>query len=85
MLLAALLIKSAAGLVGLACFVLMLIYFFQNDEATIAIVCIVGIFFCGIGPLIAFVKGWMDGGMNQVMLIWTIAWAISLSTHFVIG
>ena len=81
---AALLIKWIAGLVGFVCFVLMLVYFFQNGDALWGIICIVGIFFCGVGPLIAYVKGWMDGGMETVMLIWTIAWGVGLATHFVI-
>lgn len=82
---AALLVKSTAGIVGFVCFVLMLVHFFQSGESGLAIVCIVASLFCGIGSLIAYVKGWMDGGMETVMWIWTIAWGVGLATHFVLG
>ena len=59
-----------AGIGSLICFIMVLIHYFNQGETGFGITCIVLTFICGIGPLIAFVKGWMDG-LGNIMLIWT--------------
>ena len=52
----------------------MLIKMFQEDQTTLAIICIVLALCTGIGPLIALVVGWMNATkwrIQQVMLLWT--------------
>jgi uncharacterized membrane protein YfcA len=66
-------LQGLAGLASLVCFVMVLIAMFQRQQTILAIVCIV---FCVIGPIIAFVYGWMkadEWNLKNVMLIWTIA------------
>ena len=53
-------ISALAGIGSIVCFILVVIHFFKSDQTTLGIVCIV-LVFCGIGGLIAYVKGWMDG------------------------
>ena len=46
-----------------------------------AIACIVLIFVCGIGALVAFIYGWMNAtewGIKNIMLIWTVCFVVSL-------
>src|SRR5438105_415539 len=69
------------GLGGLVCFILILVYMFQRDNSSLAIVCIV-LFCCfGIGYLIAFIYGWIknkDWGITTLMVIWTVCWVLSI-------
>jgi biotin transporter BioY len=75
---------ALAGLVGvgsLVCFILVLVNMFQHDQSGLAIACIVMTFCPGIGPLIAFVVGWInakDWGIQNIMLIWTGCWVGSV-------
>jgi hypothetical protein len=70
------LVNIAAGIGSLVCFVIVVIHFFQSDQQGLGIACIVLLFVCGIGGLVAFVKGWMDG-LGTVMYVWTacLGWA----------
>jgi hypothetical protein len=65
-------VNVVAGLGCLVCYILVLIHLFQSEETGLAIVCIVLTFVCGIGALIAFIKGWMTSarlcGCGQVVL-----------------
>ena len=79
MLLIANLISIVAGLGSLACFVVVLIHFFQSDQAGLGIACILLTLVCGIGALIAFVKGWMDE-LGTVMWVWTGCWLAGLAS-----
>ena len=61
---------AVAGIGSLVCFVIVVIHLFKSDQAGMGIACILLIFVCGIGGLVAFVKGWMDG-LGTVMYVWT--------------
>lgn len=63
-------VSVVAGIGSLVCFVLVVIHLFQTDQKGLGIACIVLVFVCGVGGLIAFVKGWMDG-LGTVMWVWT--------------
>lgn len=68
------LLSGALSLVALVCWILVLIEMFKRGATTPAILSIV-LIICGIGPLIAFVYGWMranEWGIRNIMLIWTI-------------
>lgn len=61
------------GLGSLVCFILVIIKMFQHGDSTLAIVCLV-LIICGIGPLIAFVMGWIRAGawgIQNIMMAWT--------------
>ena len=61
------------GIGWLICFILVLVKMFQNDQVVMGVVCIV-LIFCGIGPLVAFVYGWIkssEWNIQKLMLIWT--------------
>lgn len=69
------LISGVFGIVSLVCWILVLIKMFQNDAVAPAVASIV-LILCGIGPLVAFVYGWMKAtpwGLQRLMLIWTLA------------
>ena len=68
--LAANLINIAAGLGSLICLVLVLIHLFQSDQHGWGVICLILLIFGGIGALVAFVKGWLDG-LGTVMWVWT--------------
>ena len=68
------LLSVVLGLGSLACFIMVLVKMFQKDQTGIAIACIVGIVICGIGPLVAFIYGWMkstEWQIQNLMLAWT--------------
>ena len=73
------LVSGAASIGGLICFILVLVHFFQSGQTTMGIACIV-LMFCGIGFLVAFVKGWMDG-VGKVMWIWTGCVGVSIAAQ----
>ncbi|REK12763.1 MAG: hypothetical protein DWQ37_11080 [Planctomycetota bacterium] len=74
-------VNVAAGIGSLVCFIIVLIHFFQSDQTGLGIACIVLFFVCGIGALIAFVKGWMDG-LGTVMYVWTACILVGLLSGF---
>jgi hypothetical protein len=62
------------GIVALICWIVVLIRMFQRGRTAPAIASLV-LILCGIGPLVAFVYGWLhvdDLGVRNIMLIWTI-------------
>lgn len=74
------LVFGVASLVGLVCFILVLIQMFQRGATGMAIACIVLSFCCGIGGLIAFIYGWTKAGvwnLGNVMTVWTVAFAVN--------
>jgi hypothetical protein len=77
-------VSVIAGLGCLVCFILVLIHLFQSGQTGLGIACIVLLFVCGIGALIAFVKGWMDG-LGPVMWVWTGCIALGVLTKFVLA
>jgi hypothetical protein len=59
---------------SLVCFILVLVKMFQNDQVGLGIACIVLIFVCGIGGLVAFIYGWVkaaEWNIQNIMLAWT--------------
>jgi hypothetical protein len=48
-------------LVGLLCYVLVLVKMFQNGYTALAIASILTLFICGVGYLLAFGFGWTSG------------------------
>jgi hypothetical protein len=58
------------------CYIIVLVRMFQNGDGKLGAICIVLTIFCGIGPLLGLIIGWMnakDYGVETVMLIWTTA------------
>ena len=70
------LLAIVSGIGSLVCFVMVLIHFFNTGQTGLGIACIV-LIFCGIGGLIAYVKGWMDN-LGNIMLIWTACIVVSI-------
>lgn len=71
----------AAGVVGLVCWIMTLIKMFTDKEKGGVLHGVIGII-CGIW---AFIWGWMNAGRlnhTKVMLIWSIAFGISMVCNF---
>ncbi|MBL8794400.1 MAG: hypothetical protein JNM56_10880 [Planctomycetia bacterium] len=69
------------GLVGLVCFVMVVVKMFQHDQTGLGIACIVLGLCTGIGGIIAFVVGWMNAsqwGIQGVMKAWTAVIVVQL-------
>ncbi|HZZ78601.1 MAG TPA: hypothetical protein VFE62_08785 [Gemmataceae bacterium] len=77
------LLRGLAGVAGVACvvcFIVVIITMFKRGSKTLAIVCLVLSPCFLIGPVIAYLVGWMhatDWNLRNVMLIWTICFLIS--------
>jgi hypothetical protein len=74
MLLVLLGLRVIIGLVALACFIMVIVKMFQNGDTGLGIACLVLILACGLGGLIAYVMGWVNGGKygtKNIMLLWT--------------
>jgi biotin transporter BioY len=75
-------IGSITGIVGLVCWILVLIKMFQAGQTGLAIVSIVT-FCCVIGYLIPFIYGWMkakEWSITNIMVVWSICIVINLIT-----
>lgn len=73
-------LQGLAGLASLVCFILVIVAMFQNNQATMGILCLV-LLLCLVGGLVAFVYGWMkssEWNIKNIMIIWTIAIVIGL-------
>lgn len=82
------LLAMAAGLVSLGCFILVIIAMFQNNQQTLAIVCLVLLLCVGLGALIAFVFGWIrssEWGITKIMAVWTAAILIGIVFRIAAG
>jgi predicted permease len=69
-----------AGLGSLVCFILVVVQMFQRGQSTMGILCIVLLFCCGVGGLIAFIYGWVksrEWGLTNIMLVWTVCYVVS--------
>jgi hypothetical protein len=69
-----------SGVGSLVCFVLVLVKMFQHNHTGLGIACILLLFFCGIGGLIAFIYGWVkagEWGITNLMTIWTVFFALN--------
>ena len=74
------------GIVVLVCFIMVLVQMFKHEQNGLGIACIILAFCTGIGPLIAFVYGWIkakEWDLKKVMLAWTVA--IVLQVCLLIG
>jgi hypothetical protein len=72
---------SLCGLAAFVCYVLVLVQMFQHGKTGLGIACIVLLFCCGIGYLIAFVYGWMNAkqwNIQNIMMAWTALFAGSI-------
>ena len=70
-----------AFLVFLVCFVLMLITMYSRKKTILLIVCIVLTVIYGVGPLIAFVYGWINvkkWNLYPLMYVWSGAFLVIL-------
>ena len=76
-------VSGIVGIGSLVCFIMVVIHLFQSDQTVWGIACIVLLFVCGVGGLVAFVKGWMDG-VGTVMWVWTGCIALGLLTNLVV-
>jgi hypothetical protein len=75
----------AIFLAGLFCFIYVVFKMFQNGSTVLGIVCLVTAC-CAIGPIIAFVVGWMRSSqwdIKGLMMIWTVAVIANIVLHFV--
>ena len=73
------LLGIVVGLASLVFFVLVVIQMFKRDQSNLGIICIVLTFCTGIGPLIAFVYGWMkatEWDIKKIMTYWTICFVL---------
>ncbi len=69
----------ACGIAGLVFFIMVLIQMFKRDQTNLGIICIVLTFCTGVGPLIAFIYGWMkstEWDIKKIMTYWTVAFAL---------
>jgi hypothetical protein len=69
------------GIISLVCFILVLVKMFQAGQTGLGILCIVLVFCCGIGGLIAFIYGWVkakDWNITNVMIAWTVGVILGL-------
>ena len=74
------LLESIAGIATLVCFILVLVNMFKHDKVGLGIACIVLVFCCGIGGIVAFIYGWVkhrEWGITNVMIVWTVCWILS--------
>jgi hypothetical protein len=74
------LVIAAASVVSLICFIVVIVQMFQHGATGLGIACIVLILCCGLGPLIAFIFGWIkarEWNMMNLMIVWTIAIGIN--------
>jgi hypothetical protein len=76
-------VGGIAFLIGLVCYILILIKMFQSGQTGLAIACIV-LFCCfGIGYFVAFVYGWMrvrEWNIKNIMTIWSVCIVVHLIT-----
>jgi len=79
----ALVVALLSGIGSLVCFILVMIHLFQNEEGGYAIACIVLLFICGIGGLLAYIKGWMED-LTPVMIVWSVCIVLGILTRFVL-
>ena len=66
-------VQLVLGLCSLVCLIIAWVEMFRQGKTGLGIASIILTFVCGIGSLIAFVWGWMNGNVSaKVMIIWTV-------------
>jgi hypothetical protein len=71
-------VALALGIVGIVCFIKVLIVLFSKAGVGLGIL---GIITCG---LFAFIWGWVkhkEYGLTKVMTVWTIVWVVSIAIN----
>ena len=79
------LLAIAAGIGSLVCFIMVVIQMFQHGQTGLGIVCAL-LFWC-IGPLIAFIYGWIKAGewnIQNIMIAWTACIVIAILVQVVL-
>jgi hypothetical protein len=61
---------------SLLCFIALVVQMFMQDESGWGIACIL-LFFCGCGPLLAFIYGWTKVGQWEIGLL-MLAWSLCI-------
>ena len=72
-----------SGVGSLVCFGLVLVKMFQHGQTGLRVACIVLLFYCGIGGLVAFIYGWVkaaEWSITNVMTIWTVFFVLSIGS-----
>jgi len=75
------------GLVALVLFVWVIVVMFQKGSTGLGIATILTTF-CGIGPLLAFIVGWVKSGewkIRPIMGIWTLVILLQIATSAYFG
>jgi hypothetical protein len=68
------LVLLVLAIASLACFCIVVARMFKNNQTGLAIACIALTLCTGIGPLVAFVMGWMkstEWQLKRTMMAWT--------------
>src|SRR5262249_4220228 len=66
---------GVGSLINLVCFILLVVKMFQNGKTGLGVLCIVLLFCCGIGNVVAFIYGWIksaEWNLRTVMMVWTV-------------
>jgi hypothetical protein len=74
-------VGGLAWLVGLICFIMVVVKMFQAGRVGLGVTCIV-LSCCGIGYIIAFVVGWVkarEWNLNTIMAVWTVCWVLHVA------
>src|SRR5690242_6280763 len=72
-------LMGLVGLVSLVCFILVVVKMFQNGQTGLGVACLILTVCTGIGPLIAFIVGWMNSaawGIKNIMMAWTVVFIL---------
>tara|TARA_B100000902_G_scaffold287623_1_gene273812 strand:- start:180 stop:440 length:261 start_codon:yes stop_codon:yes gene_type:complete len=66
-------IQLVLAIPSLVCLVIAWVSMFKQGKTGLGIASILLTFLCGIGGLITFVWGWMNGNVSpKVMIVWTL-------------
>jgi hypothetical protein len=79
-------LHGIVSLIGLVCYILVIVQMFQHNQTGMGVACLVGLILCGIGALVAFIYGWVKAGewrINNIMLTWTACIVVSVILNFV--
>lgn len=74
-------VGALAGIGGLVCYILILIQIFQHGKTGMGIACLLLLFCCGGGYVLAFIYGWMkarEWNMNNLMTIWSVFFGVHI-------
>ena len=76
------LLNSGLGIASFVCFIMVVVKFFQNGKVGLGVTCIVTLFVCGVGSLIALIAGWMSADeldARRLMGVWTLIVILNIS------